>query len=1030
MPDTSASRPRGWYLPGDWFMLRAPALPVDVYRDMSTWPANALSDPDRRGRVVADRRVMAALTVGSPDTVAALTRAGQDPDPALAQTLHRYLIRMSTRPTPFGLFAGVALGCWGSQTTAAVDGRRWTTRMRPDMAWLMGQVDELETDPGIQAGLRYTANAALLDRGGRLSAPASPEGREDGAAAVASVRATGAVRSAVRLCRRPMHHADLVAALTDQTSAPRQKVVELIGRLVRHQILLTDLRPPLTGGDPLAHVISTLTDIPAAQSAADGLCDLAARMARWDRTSLGEAAVGYGEIDSASAGFSHRHAARRPQVDAALSMAGTGLSRAIGEAAAEAAELLLKLAPPAPRLTAFRQRFESVYGLERWVPILEVLDPDYGLGSPYQDVYAAATGVSERDRVLLTLAAEAMGDGQTVVDLDDALLARLTSESASDAAPVSLDLSVSVLAVSPAAIDRGDFSIAIGPNLGGAGAGKSLGRFAHLLGAPAVAALKSIVEHEKSTVPAVLSAELVYRPSRAWEANIAVRPHAREFEIAVGVTPGVAADRVIRPDELEICSLGTRFAVGYRGDPREVVVSAGHMLNEALAPPACRFLLEVARERDLLFRPFDWGAAENLPVLPALRRNRVILTPRRYRADDLSASALRAERADFIEAVERWRRRWGVSRHLYVGVVDNRLLIDLDSELHLDGLRAELRRSAGGAVPVITDALPGPQHAWLPGADGTYLSDLVVPLLRRTVRKPESNPLPRTVAPVARATRLRPPGSEWLYAKLYCPPAHEEAVICETADRFCAEMRSSALIDDWFFIRYADPDPHVRIRFRGSADVLLTAVLPAFTRWCRHLVDRDVCVRFAIDTYDREIERYAGVEGMRVAEVIFGADSRAAAGVLALERSGVLDAQRHLVTVLTTRDLLTGLGLTDGECLRWSRAAAARIGATPRPPRDDVRALRTMLGGGGADFRGERELTGILQERRIVLDTVAADVRALRQSLGARADDLVLSYAHMHYNRMMGRNRDAERVVLKLLAATLYGISQTRRPAG
>jgi hypothetical protein len=58
-----------------------------------------------------DPRVQAAIGVASADLAAALarTRPGDPKAPRVRRKLLRYLIRMRARPTPYGLFAGVAL---------------------------------------------------------------------------------------------------------------------------------------------------------------------------------------------------------------------------------------------------------------------------------------------------------------------------------------------------------------------------------------------------------------------------------------------------------------------------------------------------------------------------------------------------------------------------------------------------------------------------------------------------------------------------------------------------------------------------------------------------------------------------------------------------------------------------------------------------------------------------------------------------------------------------------------------------------
>ena len=78
---------------------------------------------------------------------------------------------MSTRPTPYGLFAGVALAAWGPRTDLALGPGRPRTRTRPDMGWLLRVVLELENRPEVRTRLCYVANAAALERAGRVFLP-------------------------------------------------------------------------------------------------------------------------------------------------------------------------------------------------------------------------------------------------------------------------------------------------------------------------------------------------------------------------------------------------------------------------------------------------------------------------------------------------------------------------------------------------------------------------------------------------------------------------------------------------------------------------------------------------------------------------------------------------------------------------------------------------------------------------------------------------------------------------------------------
>jgi lantibiotic biosynthesis protein len=241
----------------------------------------------------------------------------------------------------------------------------------------------------------------------------------------------------------------------------------------------------------------------------------------------------------------------------------------------------------------------------------------------------------------------------------------------------------------------------------------------------------------------------------------------------------------------------------------------------------------------------------------------------------------------FAAALPTWRRAWAVPQRVYLSMGDNRLLIDLDDPTQADQLRDELREMPDAGAVMLEEPLPDPASAWLPEPGGRYVTELVVPLVLREARRepePRSPPAatPRPQRTVTRASRLRPPGSDWLFLKLYCPRAVEDDLIAGSIRPIGELVAGAGLAAEWFFLRYADADPHLRIRFRGEPETLVGRLLPELCRWATELVDDERCSRFAFDTYDREIERYGGDEATAAAECVFAADSRAVAELLAL----------------------------------------------------------------------------------------------------------------------------------------------------
>ena len=982
------------YRPMDHLVVRAPVLPVDAYLALGTGD----------GRLAPE--VRRALAVASPSLLAALDRTGPgDPGwPRLEGKLLRYQIRMSTRPTPFGLFAGVGIARWADRTDLALAGPP-RTRTRLDMEWLLRLVLRLEADPKVRRHLRLVANTAAFERAGRLHlSEAAPTGSGLAAGSV-SVRATGAVRQALAAARRPIPYPDLAAQLLAVVpGATPERVDQLIAQLCEATLLLSDLRPPLTGPDPAGWVAGRLAASGGARARdeAERLVALAADAAALDRAE--PATAGHARLSERMG----MDGARSPlQVDARLDLRGGGLHPAVGAAAAEAAELLLAMTPlpdGPPHLAAYRRAFLRRYGPDRVVPLLELLDPRFGLG-PLGPPTGLATpaAAARRNQLLLDLACRALRERQPVLELDQELVRQLaTWAPGPETAPGSLELYLGIAASSAAAIDAGAFTLVVGHSPGVSPAGRNLGRFAGLLAPPGRAA---------PTRPGVVVAELAYLPRRLRQANVAVRPATDGFELAVATSPGVPAERVVPLDELAVGVRDGRLRVWWPAAGAEVEVTAGHMLNPAEAPAVARFLAEVGRDGRAQLSGFSWGPAAGFPYLPRVQAGRVVLRPASWR---LAPEV----------AIRRWRDDGNVPRYVQLGGGDRRLLLDLDDPAQAGQVQAELGR---GRPVVLHEAVPGPGDAWLPGPGGRFLAELVVPLAL-TARQPPGTSngqrRPAPAEPVAREERLRPPGSDWLYLKLYGPREDEDELLAGPVREQAEAAVRDGLASSWFFLRYGDPDPQLRLRFRGEPERLTGGLLPRLCGWAAGLVAAGGCDRFAVDTYEREVERYGGPEGMAAAEDLFAADSRCVAALLGCLRDG-LGLDRVGLAVLTTDDLLDALGLDPGRRLEWCAGRVAdrrasgpehrRRKATLRPLLADRRRLASVPGG--------REVLDHLAERRAAL---APATRRLADH--PLLPDLAASFVHLHGNRLLGTDPAAERLVLGLLLRARESLDRAPLP--
>ena len=116
------------------------------------------------------------------------------------------------------------------------------------------------------------------------------------------------------------------------------------------------------------------------------------------------------------------------------------------------------------------------------------------------------------------------------------------------------------------------------------------------------------------------------------------------------------------------------------------------------------------------------------------------------------------------------------------------------------------------------------------------------------------------------------PGDKWLYFKIYMSPNESDSVLVESIYPFAMSEICRGHVDCWFFIRYSDPDYHLRLRLRLTDNAHLGGVVNSMFHKLGHFVKSGVVSKVMLDTYIREVERY-GIETMEKCEDFFCQDS-------------------------------------------------------------------------------------------------------------------------------------------------------------
>ncbi|WP_327159140.1 lantibiotic dehydratase [Streptomyces tubercidicus] len=937
----------------------------------------------------------------------------------VALSVARYLLRAEHRATPFGLFAGVTTAAFGSRAYAAW-GAEHMVVCRAGAEWLTAVVKRIEACPELLERLPVVVNNTVTSRGGRLVVPYHPDVQVDRTRAVeVSLALTEPVASVLAATRAPVSVFMVANKLRAEfPAAGQEKVHRLLLELIRRRVLITSLHAPSTETDPLGHLLHQLDAVDA-----ENVAPVAAMVheLRAIRAALEKCATRSGRDDVAARMQALVPTLRRHPL--ALDMrldAQLVLPEAVAREI-ERAALVLARVTTRPYGTAawgaYHQRFYERYGIGTMVPLKEVV-ADNGTGLP--DGYPGASPgarrprLSARDDALVRLAQAAALDGCDEVVLTEELIAALDVGPEAPRVPPHLEVGVQVHATDVEELQRGQFRLEIVSV--SRGAGVSTGRFLSVLSPDdrkgLAAELSDIPAADSDTVPAQLS----FPPLMPESAHVTRTPQVLSTVISLEEhrAPG---DDMLTPEDLAVGCDGRRMYLVAPERGHRIEAVGMHALNLTThTPPLVRFLTELARAQCSQVTVFDWGAAAAMPFLPRLRYGRTVLAPARWRLESAELPGHDRPQPEWDAALTDWRSRRRLPRRVYLVQDDRRLLLDLDQAGHRPLLRQHLDRTR---VAVLVEAAPPEAYGWCDG----HAHEVVVPL--KAPQPPAWPQLPRptptrTLSPAQTQT---PAASSVLLATLYGDIRRQDTLL----SRHLPDLLERLDQPPWWFIRFRDPDQHLRLRIALPGPDAFGETARMVSAWADELRSAGLLSDLRYPTSYREMGRWGSGAAWDAAEEVFRADSRAILDQLSQSHR---PHQRTLVAAHTIAIACAFLGSTEAG-MRWlvDHIPAAAPAAVPRPQFTDAVRL--------ADPRDDwAELRGVPGGASIVAPWADRDaaLSAYRPHLpgpdtgGITIDDVMSSLLHTHFVRHVAVNFPEEEICLYLARAA--ALAWTARTSG
>lgn len=1022
-------------------MLRRPRLPLDVLYAFHERAGNRPELFERELiRFFSQSSMLEALYVASPELYSSFTgliegrvKTGVD---KLLKTLYKYLVRMTSRSTPYGLFAGCALGELGAETRIAFDDSTpFRKHVRLDMNYVAELADGLLQKSAIRSQVKFFPNTSLYQVGDTYRYVESALNNKKRLYILASVDRNAYLDRIISLARQGATIRELADCIVSEEIS-REEAEQFVDAIVKAQILVSELGATVTGEEFFFTIVDKLRGIRGATEDLHQLNKIAGLL-----QSEEQGVDKYKEVESVLAEhFVTTGSKDLVQTDLFFQTRACTISdRAIGLLTKEFQNLAcLGYRTPQTEMNQFKKRFLARYE-QREMPLLEVLDCETGIG--YGDAMAG------RADNLPLLDEMQWPESPKTTDADDSAFAalrdRLYQQSFSERGdricitdsilnefrktvddtaqtPDSFYLFGNIIAGAQEDIDSGNFKFAF-KAMGGPSGLKLIGRFCHGSGQLSEW-VKNAVSGEEQLAENVVFAEIAHLPE-ARVGNVLMRPHLRQFEIPYLSGSSMPRENQILPEDLMV-------SVSVSGE----VILRSKRLNKRVFPrltnahnfsdglPVYRFLCELTYQHDYRYLGWEWGHLASNAFLPRVEYKHWVLSRATWNIDKKIVGSLVA--SENLTARE-WRvvrDAFNIPRFVQLRQGDSELLIDGDSDFAVEVVSDSIRKYE---KVTLTEFPEYEQSGFLGKPGESYVNEILLPLLHKKESLPPKQvwEQQRVTEPAVRRDFMT--GSEWLYVKIYAGTRTADRLLTSVIKPFADRLVAESAIEKWFFIRYGDPDNHIRLRFYHSSDKSFwqTVLRELHTLMEPHLRNGTVH-KIQLDTYKRELERY-GHYAFEEIESIFFADSAATAGLLNMLSGDEGEHFRWLTGLKGVDMLLNDLGFT----LEDKKAFAGHLqerffhefrGDTclnvqlNNKYRQHTEEIRGFLDGGYDDtLNGIDGIIALLEERS---SRIRASLEVILPHNEISLQNFADSLVHMFVNRLfVSQQREHELVVYHYL---------------
>ncbi|WP_126971986.1 lantibiotic dehydratase [Gynurincola endophyticus] len=851
----------------------------------------------------------------------------------LFYSLYKYFVRMCSRPTPFGLFAGCNVSDINQDdtvNTARLNAQAIMPFFRYDSVFLYTLVEELLKNEAILMSGKFFLNTSIWEKDDKVRYIENANNATGTLYELSTVELDDGLQEVLQLVREGKSRMEIIEKLKS-FGISKKEINEYLMELTRSNILVHELIASLMSPDPMPALLAFLNSFKEKSTIHLWGKKVTIGKLQKELQSLYilKDITGDNQLHKNFSKFLKGFQQSLLNVDDAVSISKKlrvdylpdFSSTRVMNIDEDAKEILSMIAAfhfnhDNAYLEGFKNLFSERHDLAP-VPLLNILDNEIGINYlTNTGMNAAASKKSSAEHPLSRLIFDRYfsfaGSGSTSLNLTRADLEYvIANQSRPHRLQTLLTTCYNLVVLREQEQNQYRVRWYAAPCHG------FLNRFQYM-SAEISKLIQEIVGYDQTLIDgeAFEFVDILHKPTRHRSGN--VTQFERLFKYSINVLYDDSDESNILLSDIEVCV------------KEGIVLLRSKRINKFLIPvlssaynvdtdqhPYFRFLVHVGKQ--FIINPMNifWPEKlNNRNYLPRIACEKVILSEATWQFYEKEIKQLQTGMS--MHAFTEWKNKWKLNDKVVLVEGDNELYFDFTNEF---------------SVRVFLDTIQPMKYLkifeFLETNDNVVIRDekndgfasqcfyFFVP--EKKEYTPDFKQFLQPETHCDHEKRFFYPGSEWIYLKLYCNQISANKIIHQYIQPAVQELYQKSLpAFAWFFIRYSDPHYHIRLRVK-TADFV--EVFPVLSKYLNKASESQLIYNMQLDTYRRELERYGG-KTIEPVELIFHYDSLAVMNVINLYQGKVIpgDQTSYLIGIRLIDSMFDALGFNKNDKIEIIRS--------------------------------------------------------------------------------------------------------------